>query len=144
MGDLAVATGDIVMFEPTFGNRTLIAPAQAQLRVTPVCVRVGGKPAYRISDLAPIMVPGVSYVSGAFSIPGMGMIQLVMAAPDQTAKKVFIGGVPMLIKGNTCLAMFIPTAPATNPLWGIPDPTVGVPTPGKGRFIVTQFKVQAA
>jgi hypothetical protein len=34
MGDFVVATGDLVIFEPTFGNRTLLAPAQAVLAGT--------------------------------------------------------------------------------------------------------------
>lgn len=142
MGDLVVATGDMVIFEPSFGNRTLIAPAQTVLAGTGRAM-INGKPVCVISDLAKVVVPGVPYTAGNFSVPGVGMVQLVMAAPDQTAKKT-LSGPPVLIKGGECQAMFIPTAPATDPSSGVPDPTVGVPTPGKGRFVVTQVKVNAS
>ncbi|QRR07652.1 hypothetical protein FPJ27_37240 (plasmid) [Burkholderia sp. MS455] len=142
MGDLVVATGDLVIFEPTFGNRTLLAPAQAVLAGTGRFM-VMGKPGCVISDLTKVVVPGVPYTAGNFTVPGVGMVQLVMAGPDQVAKKV-LSGPPVLIKGGECQAMFIPTGPATDPSSGMPDPTVGVPTPGKGRFVVTQVKVKAA
>ncbi len=145
MGDLIVATGDIVIFQPTFGSRTLMAPAQAVLSGTGRFM-INGKPGCLILDLMKVIVPGVPYTSGAFVTPGVGMIQLLVAGPDQTAKKV-LSGAPVLIKGSDCQAVFIPTAPAMNPTppsGPVPDPTVGVPTPGKGKFIVTQVKVRAS
>lgn len=144
MPDLIVATGDIVMFQPSFGPRTLMAPAQAVLSGTGRFM-VNGKPGCVILDLLKVVVPGVPYMSGAFTVPGAGVIQLLVAAPDQSSKRV-LSGTPVLIKGSDCQAMFTPTVPAMNPMTvpsPTPDPTVGVPTPGKGRFIVTQFKVRA-
>ncbi|CAI1560969.1 hypothetical protein [Serratia entomophila] len=142
MGDFVVATGDLVMFEPAFGNRTLLAPAQAVLVGTGRFM-VNGKPGCVIGDLARVVAPGVPYTAGNFTVPGVGMVQLVMAGPDQTAHAV-LSGLPVLLKGSLCQAMFIPTAPATDPSTGVPDPTVGVPMPGKGRFMVTQVKVRAS
>jgi len=142
MGDLVVATGDMVMFEPTSANRTLLAPAQTTLAGSGRAM-INGKPVCVISDLAKVVIPGVPYTAGNFSLPGVGMVQMVMAMPDQTAKKT-LSGPPLLLKGGQCQAMFIPTAPATDPTSGTPDPTVGAPTPIKGRFIVTQFKVNAS
>ncbi|MFP3507265.1 hypothetical protein [Burkholderia sp. SIMBA_062] len=144
MSDLIVATGDIVMFQPSFGPRTLIAPAQAVLTGTGR-VMVDGKPACVILDLLKVVVPGVPYMSGTFTVPGVGVIQLLIAGADQSAKKV-LRGAPVLIKGSECQAMFIPTVPAMNPTTvpPTPDPTIGVPTPGRGRFIVTQVKVRAS
>lgn len=142
MGDFVVATGDQVIFEPTFGNRTLLAPAQAVLAGTGRFM-VTGKPGCVMSDLTKVVVPGVPYTAGNFTVPGVGMVQLVMAGADQMARKV-LSGAPVLLKGGECQAMFIPTAPATDPSSGVPDPTVGVPTPGKGRFLVTQVKVKAS
>lgn len=141
MGDFVVATGDMVLFEPTFGNRMLLAPAQAVLAGTGRFM-VNGKPGCVVSDLAKVVVPGVPYTAGNFTVPGVGMVQLVMAGPDQTAH-ITLSGLPVLLKGSQCQAMFIPTAPAMDPSTGVPDPTLGVPTPGKGRFIVTQVKVKA-
>ncbi|RQV03594.1 hypothetical protein DF039_34675 [Burkholderia cenocepacia] len=140
MGDLIVATGDVVQFEPTFGNRTLVAPAQAILSGTGRFT-INGRPGCVIADLMEVEIPGVPYISAAFSTPGMGVIQLVTAATDQIAKKV-LSGAPVLIKGGPCHAVFIPTAPAINPAGAIPDPSVGVPTQGRGRIIVTQFSVR--
>ncbi|HGE8529005.1 MULTISPECIES: hypothetical protein [Serratia] len=141
MGAFVVATGDVVIFQPSFGNRTLLAPAQAVLAGTGRFM-VNGKPGCVIGDLAKVVVPGIPYMSGNFSVPGVGMIQLVVAGPDQVAHKV-LSGTPVLIKGSECQAVFIPTAPATDPSSGVPDPTVGVPTPGRGQFMVTQLKVIA-
>ncbi|WP_160126111.1 hypothetical protein [Serratia sp. Z4] len=141
MGALVVATGDVVIFQPSFGNRTLLAPAQAVLAGTGRFM-VNGKPGCVIGDLAKVVVPGIPYMAGNFSVPGVGMIQLVVAGPDQVAHKV-LSGTPVLIKGCECQAVFIPTAPATDPSSGVPDPTVGVPTPGRGQFMVTQLKVIA-
>ena len=133
------------MFEPNFGNRTLMAPAQAVLSGTGRFM-INGKPGCVMTDLLKVIVPGVPYISGAFVTPGVGMIQLVIAGADQVAKKVVSSGAPVLIKGGECQAVFIPTAPAINPAGPspVPDPTVGTPTPGKGRFIVMQFKVKAS
>ncbi|ALL39863.1 hypothetical protein B9T65_00135 [Serratia marcescens] len=141
MGALVVATGDVVIFQPSFGNRTLLAPAQAVLAGTGRFM-VNGKPGCVIGDLAKVVVPDIPYMAGNFSVPGVGMIQLVVAGPDQVAHKV-LSGTPVLIKGSECQAVFIPTAPATDPSSGVPDPTVGVPTPGRGQFMVTQLKVIA-
>ncbi|MBU3895417.1 hypothetical protein KH388_22250 [Serratia rubidaea] len=141
MGDLIVVTGDLVIFEPTFANRTLLAPAQAMLAGSGRFM-VNGKPGCLVSDLAKVVVPGVPYSAGNFTVPGVGTVQLVVAGADQRAHKVF-SGLPLLLKGGECQAMFIPTAPATDPASGSPDPTVGTPTPGKGRFIVTQMAVRA-
>lgn len=143
MGALIVATGDVVIFQPSFGNRTLLAPAQAVLAGTGRFM-VNGKPGCVIGDLAKVVVPGIPYMAGNFSVPGVGMIQLVIAGADQVANKV-LSGMPVLLKGSECQAVFIPTAPAIAPSPGgsIPDPTVGVPTPGRGQFMVTQLKVIA-
>ncbi|BEM90363.1 hypothetical protein N7583_23790 [Serratia marcescens] len=141
MGDLLVASGDWVEFEPSFGNRTLLAPAKAVLMGSGHFM-VTGKPGCVIGDLNKVVVPGVPYTSGNFTVPGVGMVQLVIAGLDQTAHTV-LSGLPVLLKGSQCQAIFTPTAPATDPSTGLPDPTVGVPTPGKGSFNVFQNKVTA-
>ncbi|MDQ1811320.1 hypothetical protein Q5N27_24120 [Serratia ureilytica] len=132
----------MVLFDTTFGNRTLLAPAQMPL-VGSGRFSVQGRPGCVISDLAKVVVAGVPYTAGNFTLPGVGMVQLAMAGGDQIAKKVLSGPL-VLIKGGQCEAVFIPTAPATDPTSGTPDPTVGVPTPGKGRILVTQATVKAS
>ncbi|WMU75407.1 hypothetical protein OQ483_23730 (plasmid) [Enterobacter bugandensis] len=143
MGDVVVVTGDMVMFEMNSANRTLLAPAQTVLAGTGRAM-INGRPVCLASDLARVIIPGVPYTAGNFTVPGAGMVQLVMALPDQTAHKV-LSGSPLLIKGDQCQGMFIPTVPAMDTSGGppVPDPTVGVPTPVKGRFIVTQVRVKA-
>lgn len=94
-----------------------------------------------LNDLARIVVPGIPYSSGNFTVPGVGMIQLVMAGPDQVARKVLSGG-QVLIKGKQCQAAFMPTVPAFDSA-GVPDPTAASPTFGKGEFMVAQNKVKA-
>lgn len=143
MGDVVVATGDTVMFEMNSANRTLLTPAQTVLAGTGRAM-INGRPVCLISDLAKVIIAGVPYTAGNFTVPGVGMVQLVMAMPDQTAHNV-LSGPPLLVKGGQCQGMFIPTAPAmdTSGAAPVPDPTVGVPTPVKGRFIVIQVRVKA-
>lgn len=141
MGDFIVATGDTVIFEPTFGNRTLLFTPPAVLTGTGRFM-VNGKPGCLISDLTKVVVPGVSYSAGNFTLPGIGTIHMVMAGADQIAHKV-LSGMSVLIKGSECQATFTPSMGAIDPSTGMPDPTVGVPTPGKGRFMVMQVKVTA-
>jgi hypothetical protein len=141
MGDLLVASGDWVEFEPLFGNRVLMVPATAVLMGTGRFM-VAGKPGCVISDLNKVVVPGISYTSGIFTVPGLGTVQLVVAGPDQTAHTV-LSGLPVLLKGSQCQAIFTPSNSAKDPSTGLLDPTLGVSTPGKGRFNVFQNKVTA-
>lgn len=140
MGDVIVAAGDLVMFEPTFGNRLLVAPPPGVLKGT-AGFTVSGKPACLVSDLLAVIVPGVSYTAGNFTVPGMGIIRVVAAGADQKAIKVSSGGTEELIKGSECSATFTPVAPATDPSSGAPD--VMTATQGKGRFMVMNVKVKA-
>jgi Contractile injection system spike tip protein len=140
MSDLILTTGDQAMFEPTFGP--------AMVAVQPGVLNgsgphtANGKPICVLGDEKKVMVPGCTYISGAFSVPGVGMLKIQSVAPNQQTMKSTLKGKPILMKGMKFIAMFQVTAPAQMPPpISTPDPMVMYP--GQGSFITTNVKCKA-
>ena len=67
--DFIIKTGDLATFNPTFGTATVVVvPANmtgsAQFKIDGSIACVQG-------DEAKVSVPGVVYISGGFTVPGM-------------------------------------------------------------------------
>lgn len=137
MADSMVTAGVQILFEQTSGSRTLLIPPMAVVNSVST-VLVVGQPASVAPDLSKVVIGGIPYEAGNFSIPGVGMVQGVVAASDQVAKKTLISGQPALLKGGQCQGFFIVTAPATDPSSGVADAGAAAPTPIKGRIMVVQ------
>lgn len=140
MTDFILVDGDIVNFNPTFGNATvtvkpgnLSGSSKAKVDSKPVCVE---------GDESNVSVPGCAYIAGNFSTPGTGTLKISALGGDQKAVKTKIGGKSVLLKGTQFTAQFEVQTPAQQP-----PPGPGSPTPdpvkqyvGTGTFQTTNTK----
>ena len=144
MADFILVTGDAVMFNPAFGPATIV-PVPGVLTGTGRS-NVGGKPVCVDGDEKNVMVAGVTYMSPAYPIPGVGMLKIDALGGDQKAQKTKSGGKPVLLKGSTFTAKLQVMTPAQQP-----PPGPGPPTPdamteysGTGMFITTNVQVKGS
>ena len=142
MADFILTTGDLAMFNPIFG--------QAIVTVRPGNLigagkdKVNGKIVCVDGDEKKVMVPGCSYMTPQYTIPGVGMLTIESLATNQKALKTKSGGKPVLLKGSTFKAKFQVMVPAQQPPSG-PTPPVPDSTPqysGSGTFITTNFLIK--
>lgn len=142
MGDFILIEGDKASFLPNFGAAIVIvqpgdlkASGPATLSGKKVCVD---------GDESKVSVPGCTYMTPQYSIPGTGTLKIASLAGNQKAKKTSTGGKPVLLKGGSFTAKFEVQNPAKQP-----PPGPGAPIPdatpqysGSGSFITTnsQFK----
>lgn len=142
MADFILVTGDIVMFDPAFGPATII-PIPGTLSGTGRS-RLDGKVVCVEGDEKNVLVSGVTYMSGSFTIPGVGMLKIDSLGGDQKATATKSGGKAVLLKGSTFTAKLQIMVPAMQPPPGpgppIPDPMTQYT--GTGKFITTNMKVK--
>ncbi|HAB19849.1 MAG TPA: hypothetical protein PLX89_27035 [Verrucomicrobiota bacterium] len=137
MSDFILIDGDKAMFLPAFGAAvvavqpgTLVASGPASLNGKRVCVD---------GDETKVMVPGCTYLTPAYSVPGVGTLKIASLAGNQKAKKTKSGKKPVLLKGGNFTAKFEVTAPAQMP------PPASTPDSmaqysGQGMFVTTNLK----
>ena len=144
MSDFILLSNDTVNFQPSFGAAVVtVAPGMitgtgARCKATQKQVCVQG-------DEKSVVVPGCPYISGSFSIPGVGMLKILALAPDQVAKRTKSTGKPVLLKGKTFDAIFEVVTPAQmpTPTGTVPDPVPKYPG-GKGIFVTTNVRVKGS
>lgn len=140
MSDFIIIDGDQAMFLPTFGAAIVVVqPGQitgsgpGTLDGKPICVE---------GDESSVEVPGCTYMTPQYSIPGVGTLKIDSLAGDQVAEKTSTGGTPVILKGNQFNATFEVQSPAQQPPPGpgspIPDSTTQYA--GNGMFITTNIK----
>ncbi len=133
-------TGDKAIFNPSFGQAIvtvrpgeLIGTGKDKINHQLVCVD---------GDEKKVILPGCSYMTSQYSIPGLGILSIESLANDQKAKKTQSGGKPVLLKGGLFKAKFQVTVPAQQP--STPNPITDT-TPqysGTGTFISLNIKVK--
>ena len=144
MSDFILITGDMAMFQPSFGAATVVvAPGtlsgsgRAMIASVPSCVK---------GDEALLVVPVCPYQTPVYSIPGTGMLSIASLAADQVAQKTSSGGKPALLKGSNFNAKFQVMVPAMQPPPGpgspIPDATPSYS--GQGSFVTTNVRVKGS
>ncbi|NJN74066.1 MAG: hypothetical protein HC799_15260 [Limnothrix sp. RL_2_0] len=141
MGDFVLITGDKVMFQPSFGQATVVVQpgtliGSGKSKVTGKLVCVDG-------DEMKVTVPGCSYIAGSYSIPGTGTLFIKALAGDQKAKKIKSSGKSVLLKGSQFDAKFMVLVPAMKPSVPNPIPDATLQYMGKGSFQTTNTKVKA-
>jgi len=137
--DLILIDSDQANFLPTFGSATVIpqpgqisASGEATLSGTKLCIE---------GDEGSVQVPGVSYTTPVYTVPGTGTLLIDRLAGDQKARHTHSNSKKVLLKGSQFIAKFQVQAPAQQP-----TPTGPVPdgTPeygnGKGNFITSNSK----
>jgi hypothetical protein len=142
MPDFILTEGDKVNFMPNFGAAvvavrpgTLKGTGPASFKGKSLCVE---------GDEKDVSVPGCSYMTPQYSIPGTGTLKISALAGNQKAAKTFTGGKAVLLKGGTFTAEFEVQSPAQQP-----PPGTGSPIPdsapkytGMGSFVTTNTTLQ--
>jgi contractile injection system spike tip protein len=139
--DLVIITGDQAIFDPSFPPATVVAPpgvitGTAKEKINGLLVCAAG-------DEASVVVPGATYFTPSFPIPGVGTLTIESLATDQQARKAKSGSRAVILKGTKFRARFQVNVPAqVVPPSGTPilDPT---PTySGMGSFVTTNTRVR--
>jgi hypothetical protein len=143
MPDFILVEGDKANFLPNFGAAVVIVrPGQLKgsgpgtLNGKKICVD---------GDEKQVSVPGCTYMTPQYSIPGTGTLKIAALASDQKAKKTNTGGKAALLKGSQFTATFEVQNPAKQPVpTGPPVPDATPQYSGKGMFITANTKFQGS
>lgn len=141
MSDYILIDGDTALFMPTFGAAivvvqpgTITASGEAMLNGTKVCIE---------GDESSVEVPGCTYMTPVYCIPGTGTLKIDSLASDQVASHTQTAGTKVLLMGSTFQAKFEVQSPAQQPPPGpgspIPD-SMTTYSGGSGSFITTNTK----
>ena len=139
MGTPLLVTGDLAVFPTVFGVALVPAPltapvvgsGQAKVGVLAVCVA---------GDEASVVV-ACTYMAGAFTVPGTGMLTIESLATDQSSQGVSSGNKAALLARSKFVAKLQVIAGAANPA-GVLDT---VPTyTGEGEFQSSNVRASAS
>lgn len=140
MPDFILVDGDKATFLPAFTPAVAVVQP-GNLRGSGPATFLGKKLCVAGDELK-VAVPGVTYVTPQYSIPGTGTLKIAALAADQKAKKTRTGGKAVLLKGSRFTAKLEVLSPARQPPPG-PGPPIPDPTPqysGQGLFVTTNTK----
>ena len=133
MADFILISGDKAMFNPNFGQAIvtvrpgdLIGTGKDKINQKLVCID---------GDEKKVTVPGCSYITPQYSIPGVGMLFIQSLAGNQKAQKTKSGGKSVLLKGGQFQAKFTVMVPAQQPSAPSPIPDTTPQYSGTGTFI---------
>jgi hypothetical protein len=144
MPDYILIEGDKASFVPSFGAAVVIVQPGTLQGSGPATLN--GKKICVDGDEKDVSVPGCTYMTPQYSIPGSGTLKIASLAGDQKASKTQTGGKAVLLKGSSFTAKFEVQSPAQQPPPGpgspIPDATPEYS--GSGTFITTNTKFQGS
>ena len=143
MADFILLEGDKANFLPNFGAAIVVVQPGDMKGSGPGTLN--GKKVCVDGDEKNVSVPGCTYMTPQYSIPGTGTLKISALAGNQKATKTNTGSKAVLLKGSTFTAKFEVQSPAKQP-----PPGPGAPIPdstpqysGSGMFITTNAKFQA-
>ncbi|KOY61545.1 hypothetical protein [Photorhabdus heterorhabditis] len=136
MSKQLVVDGDILLFEPLFGNRQVIILGPATIRGSGHA-QIRGKKIVIVGDEKKVQFQA-QYITPSHPIPGMGMVTIAQLDASQQVN-FCRSPVTVIIVGQQFTARFTPSQPATSQA----GPDVTAPSMGKGRFIASQYAVSA-
>ncbi|WP_036768143.1 hypothetical protein [Photorhabdus australis] len=136
MSKQLVVDGDILLFEPLFGNRQVIILGPATIRGSGHA-QIRGKKIVIAGDEKKVQFQA-QYITPSHPIPGMGMVTIAQLDASQQIN-FCRSPVTMIIVGQQFTARFTPSQLATSQA-GL---DVATPSMGKGRFIASQYAVSA-
>ncbi|BAZ41858.1 hypothetical protein NIES4101_78260 [Calothrix sp. NIES-4101] len=132
--DSALTEGSIASFSPVFGT--------AVVTVAPGAIKgsgsdeVNGKKVCVAGDEKSVIVPGCTYTTPQYSIPGTGMLSIKTLTSNKVNDEIQSGGKPVIFKGATFIARFQVANPAQQPsVMGSPVPDSTPEYSGTGKFI---------
>ena len=144
MPDFILVDGDKANFLPSFGAAIVVVQPGDLKGSGPATLN--GKKICVAGDEKDVSVPGCTYMTPQYSIPGTGTLKISALAGDQKAKKTKTGGKAVLLKGGAFTAKFEVQSPAKQPPPGpgspIPDATPQYS--GKGMFVTTNSTFQGS
>ena len=142
MSDFVLIDGDQAIFLPAFGAATVVVQPGRLTGSGPMTL--GGKKICVSGDESSVNVPGCTYTTPVYSIPGSGTLAISALAGDQLAPTSATGGIGIMIKGSKFTAKFSVEVPAMQPPPGpgspIPDATTGYS--GQGVFQTTNLALK--
>lgn len=134
--------GDKAIFMPNFGAAIVVVQPGTMSGSGPATLN--GKKLCVDGDEKDVSVPGCTYMTPQYSIPGTGTLKIDALAGNQKATKTNTGGTVVLLKGGNFTAKFEVQSPAQQPPPGpgspIPDSTTQYS--GSGMFMTTNVKFQ--
>jgi hypothetical protein len=142
MSDYVVIAGDQALFDPSFGAAT-VTVRPGILRATGPATR-GGKGMCIDGDERSVSVPGCSYVTPSYPIPGLGTLEIASLASDQIAGKTRSGQTSLILVGSRFLARFVVQVPAQQPTSAGPVPDPAPRYSGTGTFQTTNSTFRGA
>ncbi|MCK9395296.1 MAG: hypothetical protein M0Q44_06880 [Methylobacter sp.] len=144
MLDSILIEGDKAMFMPNFGAAVVVVQPGDLKGSGPATIN--GKKICVDGDEKKVSVPGCTYMTPQYCIPGVGTLEIAALAGNQKATKTNTGGKPVLLKGGNFTAKFSVQTPAQQPPPGpgspIPDSTPQYT--GNGMFITTNVLIKGS
>jgi len=141
MADFILIDGDIANFIPLFGAAVVVVQP-GTLKASGAATH-NGKKLCIDGDESSVEVPGCTYMTPQYVIPGTGTLKISALAGDQVAEHTKTGGTAVMLKGSQFTAKFEVQSPAQQPV--PPAPPVPDATPsysGNGMFITTNVKLK--
>ncbi len=141
MPDVIVRDGDVIKWQPKFGDAIIVA-IPGKIAGTGK-LTVGGKKACVEGDEADVTTGPCLYVTQQYIIPGSGEYTIKELAGDQVASKTSSEGTPVLLKGKKFKAEFTVKSPAKEPPKAPgepPKPDTTKAYEGEGEFVCTGTK----
>ncbi len=143
MADHVVINGDTAQFLPSFGAATVVVQPGTISGSGPATK--SGKAFCLAGDEAQLLVPGCTYMTPVYSIPGVGTLAIKALASDQQTTKTSHKGKALILVGGQFEAVFRVSSPAMQPPPGTapPVPDATLEYSGKGLFITTNITFTA-
>ena len=144
MTDFILITGDKAIFLPNFGAAIVVVQPGDMEGSGPATF--DGKKVCVDGDESNVSVPGCTYMTPQYSIPGSGTLSIDSLASDQKAQKTNSDGKAVLLKGSTFTAKFEVQSPAQQPPPGpgSPIPDASPQYSGSGMFVTMNTKFQGS
>lgn len=144
MLDSILIEGDKAMFMPNFGAAVVVVQPGDLKGSGPATIT--GKKICVDGDEKKVSVPGCTYMTPQYCIPGTGTLEIDALAGNQKATKTKTGGKAVLLKGGNFTAKFSVQTPAQQPPPGpggpIPDSTPQYS--GSGMFVTTNLFIKGS
>jgi len=144
MADFILMEGDKAIFIPAFGAAVVVVQPGDLKGSGPATIN--GKKICVDGDEKDVSVPGCTYMTPQYSIPGTGTLKIDALAGNQVATKTNTGGIAVMLKGGNFTAKFEVQSPAKQPPPGpggpIPDSSPSYS--GQGMFVTTNVKFQGS
>jgi len=110
MADLILIDGDQVIFDAAFPPANVVVKPGKFSGSGPATLN--GKKICVDGDEKNVSVPGCTYMTPIYSIPGTGTLKIQSLAPNQKATERSTGGKKVLLKGAKFIAAFEVQSPA--------------------------------